>query len=48
MGSGVHPASYPMGNRGSIDWGKVAMASSPSSAKVKNVWSYISTQKTLT
>jgi hypothetical protein len=43
----VHPLSYPMGNRGSFRGGKAAGAeddhSPPSSAEVKNGWSYTST-----
>jgi hypothetical protein len=45
--SGVHPASYPMGTTGSFPGGKAARHeadhSPPSSAKVKNAWSYTST-----
>jgi hypothetical protein len=45
--SGVHPASYPMGTRGSFSGGKAAGAwschSPPSSAEVKNRWNYTST-----
>jgi hypothetical protein len=43
-GSGAHPDSYPMGTGGSFPEGKAAEAnhSPPSSAEVKNVWSYIS------
>jgi hypothetical protein len=41
-GFGAHPASYPMGTRGSFPRGKAAGAdhSSPPSAEVKNAWSY--------
>jgi hypothetical protein len=45
-GSGAHPASYPMGTRGSFPRGKAAGAWSwplPSSVEVKNAWSYTST-----
>jgi hypothetical protein len=46
-GSGAHPASYPMGIGGSFPGGKAAEReadhSSPSSAEVKNRWSYTST-----
>jgi hypothetical protein len=46
-GSGAHPASYPMGTRGSFPGGKAAGCegdhSPPSSAEVKNAWSYTST-----
>jgi hypothetical protein len=45
-GSGVHPASYPMGTRGSFPGDKAereADHSPPSNAEVKNMWSYIST-----
>jgi hypothetical protein len=49
-GSGNRPASYPMGTRGSyagIKWpGREADHSSPSSAEVKNAWSYTSTPHT--
>jgi len=45
--SGAHPASYPMGTRSSFSGGKVSECeaghSPPSSAKVKNVWSYTAT-----
>jgi len=45
-GSGAHPASYQTATRGSIPRGKAsgheADHSPPSSAKVKNVWSYTS------
>jgi hypothetical protein len=41
-GSGVRPASYPMGTRGSLPGGE-ADHSPPSGAKVKNTWSYTST-----
>jgi len=43
---GPNPASYPMGNRGSFPGGNAAGReadqSSPSSAEVKNAWSYTS------
>jgi hypothetical protein len=46
-GSGAHPASYPMGTRGSFPGvqrpGREADHSPPSSAEVKNAWSYTST-----
>jgi hypothetical protein len=46
-GSGAHPASYPMGTRGSFPGvkppGREADHSPPSSAGVKNAWSYTST-----
>jgi hypothetical protein len=46
-GSGAHPASYPMGTRGSSPRvkrpGCEADHSPPSSAEVKNAWSYTST-----
>jgi hypothetical protein len=46
-GSGAHPASYPVGTRGFFPGvkrpGREADHSTPSSAEVKNVWSYIST-----
>jgi hypothetical protein len=46
-GSGAHPSSYPMGNRGSFRGvkrpGREADHSPPSSAEVKNAWSYTST-----
>jgi hypothetical protein len=46
-GSGAHPASYPMGTGGSFTGDKVpgreADHSPPSSAEVKNAWSYTST-----
>jgi hypothetical protein len=46
-GSGVHPASYPIGTRGFFPGvkrpGREADHSPPSSAKVKNAWSYTST-----
>jgi hypothetical protein len=46
-GSGAHPASYPMGNGGSFPGVKrpesEADQSHPSSAEVKNAWSYNST-----
>jgi hypothetical protein len=41
----AHPASYPMGNRGSLSGSKAAGAWSwppQSSAEVKNAWSYTS------
>jgi hypothetical protein len=45
-GSGAHPASYPIGIRGSFPGlkrpGREADHSPPSSAKVKNAWSYTS------
>jgi hypothetical protein len=45
-GSGAHPASCPVGTRGSYPGGKAAGSwtdhSPLSSAEVKNVWSYIS------
>jgi hypothetical protein len=41
-GSGAHPAPYPMGTMGSFPRGK-ADHSLPSSAQVKNAWSYTST-----
>jgi hypothetical protein len=41
-GSGAQPASYPIGTRGSFPGGK-AVHSPPSSAEVKNAWSYTST-----
>jgi hypothetical protein len=45
-GSGAHPAFYPVGTRDSFPGGKAlgleADHSSPSSAEVKNVFSYIS------
>jgi hypothetical protein len=41
-GSGAHPASYPMGTR-DIKWLRSeADHSPPSSAEVKNTWSYTS------
>jgi hypothetical protein len=44
---GAHTASYQMGTRGSFPWGKAAGCdadhSPPSSAEVKNAWSYTST-----
>jgi hypothetical protein len=47
--SGAHPASYPMGTRGSFPGAKrpdrEADHSSPSSAGVKNAWSYTSAPK---
>jgi hypothetical protein len=46
-GSGAHPASYPMGTRDSFPGVKrperEADQSLPSSAEVKNAWSYTST-----
>jgi hypothetical protein len=46
-GSGAHPASYPVGTRGSfpgVKWpGREVEDSPPSSAEVKNAWSYTST-----
>jgi hypothetical protein len=46
-GSGAHPASYPVDTRGSfpgVKWpGREADHSRPSSAEVKNAWSYTST-----
>jgi hypothetical protein len=46
-GSGTHPASYPMGTRGSLPDGKAVgvwnWPLTPSSAEVKNTWSYTST-----
>jgi hypothetical protein len=46
-GSGSHPASYPIGTRGSFPGvkrlGREANHSPPSSAEVKNAWSYTST-----
>jgi hypothetical protein len=48
--SGAHPASYPMGTRGSFPGvkrpGREADHSPPYSAEVKNVWSYTSTPTT--
>jgi hypothetical protein len=45
-GSGTHPASYPMGTRGSFPGvkrpGREADHPPPSSAEVKNAWSYTS------
>jgi hypothetical protein len=45
VGSGAHPASYPMGTRVDVvKWLRHETGhSSPSSAKVKNAWSYTST-----
>jgi hypothetical protein len=47
IGSGAHPASYPMGTRGSFPGvkrpGREADHSPPSSAEAKNAWSYTST-----
>jgi hypothetical protein len=49
-GSGAHPASHPMGTRDYFPGGKAAGPESdhslPSSAEVKNVWSYNSTPPT--
>jgi hypothetical protein len=48
-GSEAHPASYPMGTRGSFAWGKAAFEadhSPSSSAGVKNAWGYTSTPST--
>jgi hypothetical protein len=46
-GSGAHPASYPMGTKGFFPGGKAAEReahhSPPSTAEVKNAWSYTST-----
>jgi hypothetical protein len=46
-GSGAHPASCPMDTRGSFRGvklpGRESDHSSPSSAEVKNAWSYTST-----
>jgi hypothetical protein len=46
-GSGAHPASYPIGTGIYFPGGKAAGCevehSPPSSAEVKNVWSYTST-----
>jgi hypothetical protein len=46
-GSEAHPASYPMGTRGSFSGekrpGREADHSPPSSAEAKNAWSYTST-----
>jgi hypothetical protein len=45
-GSGAHPASYPVGIRGSFPGDKVpgceADYSPPSSSEVKNAWNYTS------
>jgi hypothetical protein len=41
--SGSHLASYSMGTVGLFPWGSEADHSPPSSAKVKNTWSYTST-----
>jgi hypothetical protein len=41
IGSGANPASYPMGTGASCPGGKVDQ-SPPSSAEVKNAWSYTS------
>jgi hypothetical protein len=50
-GSGVHPASYPMGTGGSFLRIKLprreADQSLPFSAEVKNAWSYTSTPTVL-
>jgi hypothetical protein len=47
-GSGAHPVSYPMGTRSSFlgvkGPGREADHSPPSSAEVKNAWSYTSTR----
>jgi hypothetical protein len=49
-GTGVHPASYPMGSRASYPGGKAAGAeadySHPSIAKVNNTWSCTFTPNT--
>jgi hypothetical protein len=42
IGSGAHPASYPVGTRGSFP-GCEADHSPPSNAEVKNAWGYTST-----
>jgi hypothetical protein len=46
-GFGARPASHPMGTRGSFPGvkrpGREADHSPPSSAEVKNIWSYTST-----
>jgi hypothetical protein len=46
-GSEAHPASYPMGTRGSFPGvkrpGREADHSPPISAEIKNAWSYTST-----
>jgi hypothetical protein len=46
-GSGTHPASYPVGARGSFPGGKAAGPEAghkpPSSADVSNAWSFTST-----
>jgi len=42
-GSGAHPSSYSMGNRSSYTPGREADHLPPSSAEVKNTWSYTST-----
>jgi hypothetical protein len=46
-GSGAHPASYPVGTRDSLPGdkrsGREANHSPPSSAGVRNAWSYAST-----
>jgi hypothetical protein len=51
IGSGAHPASYPMGTRSSslgvMRPGREAGRSPPSCAKVKNEWSYTSTPQGL-
>jgi hypothetical protein len=45
--TGAHPGSYPMVNRGSFHGGKAGGHETdhlpPSSAEVKNAWSYTST-----
>jgi len=41
--SGAHPASYPMGNRGSFPGGKTAGTWCWPHTEVKNAWSYTST-----
>jgi hypothetical protein len=46
IGSGSHPASYPMGTEGFFPWGKAAgdeaCRSPPTCAKVTKMWIYIS------
>jgi hypothetical protein len=46
-GSAVHPASYPMGTKGSFPGvklpGREADHSTPSSTEVKSAWNYAST-----
>jgi hypothetical protein len=42
-GSGAHPIFYPMSTGGSFAWGSTAEHSPPSTAEVKEVWSYAST-----